>query len=566
MKFKDMPYERTDFEGAKETLKKIMEDFSAAKSPEEQFEVHKRYYELMGHIRTQATLAEIRHSIDTSDAFYEAEKAYYDREMPAFSNLEVAYKNMLYASPFRQQLEQIIGGPAFKNMELAAKSVSDAVIPLMQEENALVTEYEKLLAGAKIDWEGKTCNLSMMTPYLNDQDRKVREKAAEKVNAYFESVEEKLDELYDQLVKNRTEQARKLGFENYTELGYCRMNRNSYWREDVERFRKQIRENWVPFAEEIWENRRQRLGLEKLYNIDEGVSFPEGTPKPVGTPEEILKSGQEMYEELSPETKEFFDFMMEGDLFDVFARPHKQVGGYMTYLPDYKAPFIFANFNGTAGDVDVVTHECGHAFQGYISGKDPIMEHGDITMETAETHSMSMEFFTNPWMEKFFGDRTGDFLTYQLEDAITFVPYGCMVDEFQHIVYDHPEMSPAERKEAWKGLERAYKPHLAYAPESAFFEKGGFWQKQHHIYSYPFYYIDYVIAQTDAFQYRLMMEKDYHKAWESYLELCRESASDFFTNMIQRAGLQSPFEEGTIGRIAGELREIYRKLLANCQK
>ena len=561
MKFKDIPYSRIDFERAKVELRDIMKAFSEAESAEAQFAVHKRYYTLMGHIRTQATLAEIRHSIDTSDAFYEAEKAYYDREMPEFSNLETEYKKLLFQFPYRAELEKIIGGPAFKNIELAARSVSEEIIPLMQEENALATEYEKLLAKARIDWEGNVCNLSMMTPYLNDPDRKVRRQAAGAVNAYFESVSEELDSLYDKLVKNRTEQARKLGFANYTELGYCRMNRNSYWREDVERFRKQIRETWVPFAEEIWEKRRQRLGLERLCNIDEGVSFPEGTPKPVGTPEEILKSGQEMYRELSPETKEFFDFMMEGDLFDVFSRPHKQVGGYMTYLPDYKAPFIFANFNGTAGDVDVVTHECGHAFQGYISGKDPIMEHADITMETAETHSMSMEFFTNPWMEKFFGGRAKEFLLSQLEDAITFIPYGSMVDEFQHIVYDHPEMTPAERKTAWKELEKAYKPHLSYIPECSFFEAGGFWQKQHHIYSSPFYYIDYVIAQTDAFQFRLMMEQDYHKAWERYLELCRESASDFFTNMIRNAGLKSPFEEGTIGGLVTGLREIYQKLL-----
>ena len=557
MKFKDMPYKRIDFEEAKQELADISRDFSQAKDAEEQFAVHKRYYKLMGHVRTQATLAEIRHSIDTSDRYYEEEKSFYDQEMPAFSNQVVSYQKLLYASPYRAELEKIIGGPAFKNMELAAKAVSEAVIPLMQEENALVTEYEKLLAGAKIDWEGETLNLSMMTPYLNHEDREIRKAAAAKVNAFYESIADKLDELYDRLVKNRTEQAKKLGFQTYTELGYCRMNRNSYGREDVERFRAQIKRDWVPFAEEMWEKRRKRLGLEKLCHMDEGLSFPQGSPKPVGTPEEILKSGQRMYEELSPETKEFFDFMLENDLFDVFSRPNKQVGGYMTYLQDYHAPFIFANFNGTAGDVDVVTHECGHAFQGYLSGKDEILEHSDITMETAETHSMSMEFFTNPWMKSFFGDRAEDFLRSQLEDAVVFIPYGSMVDEFQHIVYDHPEMTPAERKEAWKELEHVYKPHLSYEEESPFYAGGGFWQKQHHIYSFPFYYIDYVLAQTDAFQYKIMMQKDYHAAWESYLGFCRESASDFFTNMLEHAGLRSPFEAGTIEQIADGLREIY---------
>lgn len=560
MKFGEMPYQRIDFDATKKELASIMEAFQAAGTAEEQLNVHRRYYKLMGHIKTQATLAEIRHSIDTSDPFYEKEKNYYDQEMPAFLNQEVQYKKLLYHSPYRRELEAVIGGPALKNIELAAKAVSEEVVPLMQQENALVTEYQKLLARAKIDWERQTLNLSMMTPYLNHENRDIRRKAASKVNTFYQGIEEQLDTLYDKLVKNRTEQARKLGFETYTELGYCRMNRNSYGREDIENFRKQIKKDWVPFAEKMWENRRKRLGLAKLYHMDEGLSFPEGSPKPSGTPEEILKSGQEMYEELSPETKEFFDFMMERDLFDVFSRPHKQVGGYMTYLPDYQAPFIFANFNGTAGDVDVVTHECGHAFQGYISGKDPIMEHSDITMETAETHSMSMEFFTNPWMEHFFGDRAADFLKSQLEDAVVFIPYGSMVDEFQHIVYDHPEMTPAQRKEEWKKLEHQYKPHLTYEEESPFYAEGGFWQRQHHIYSYPFYYIDYVIAQTDAFQYKIWMQKDYKAAWESYLSFCQASASDFFTRMLKDAGLDSPFEPGTIRQIAAGLEEIYDRM------
>ncbi|MEE0692843.1 MAG: M3 family oligoendopeptidase [Lachnospiraceae bacterium] len=560
MKFKDMPYKRVDMEAAKQELATIMKEFEAAKTAQEQLEVHKRYYALSERMQTQMTIASIRHSIDTSDEFYEAEKTYYDQEGPAFDNLAVQYKKMLYASLFREEIEKVIGGPAIRNIELASKAVSEEIIPLMQEENALVTEYEKLLASASIDWEGETLNLSTIIPYLNNKDRDIRRKAAAKANEFYKSIEEQLDELYDKLVKNRTQQAQKLGFETYTELGYCRMQRNSYWREEVERFRAQVKKDWVPFAEEMWENRRVRLGLDSMYHMDEGVSFPNGTPTPTGTPEEILKSGQEMYEELSSETKEFFDFMMDGDLFDVFSRPHKQVGGYMTYLPDYHAPFIFANFNGTAGDVDVVTHECGHAFQGYLAGKDPILEHADITMDTAETHSMSMEFFTNPWMEKFFGSRASDFLKSQLEDAVVFIPYGSMVDEFQHIVYDNPNLTPAQRKEAWKKLEAEYKPHMKYEEESSFFAEGGFWQRQHHIYSFPFYYIDYAIAQTDAFQYKIWMQKDYHAAWESYLAFCKSSASDFFTNTVKAAGLDSPFEEGTIGKIVEGLREIYKKM------
>lgn len=556
MKFKDMPYERINFEQAKQELEALMEEMKKAKSGEEQFEVHKKFYKLNDRVQTQVTICSIRHTMDTTDSFYEEEQNYYDTQVPAYSNLCVAYQKLLYGSPFRNVLEEKIGPVAFKNMEIAMKSVSEEVIPLMQEENALVTEYEKLLAGAKIDWEGETLNLSLLTPYLKSKDPEIRKKACRKQNDFFMSISEKLDELYDKLVKNRTQQAKMLGFDTYTALGYLRMQRNCYGREEVENLRRQVKEVFVPFAESLYEKRRERLGLEKMSYAQEQVYGPEGNPEPDGTPEEILAAGQKMYEELSPETREFFDFMMENELLDVFGRKTKAVGGYMTYLPDYKSPFIFANFNGTSGDVDVMTHECGHAFQGYLAAHDPVREHADIGMETAEIHSMSMEFFTEPWYRLFFeGKKAGDYTRMHLEDAVMFIPYGCMVDEFQHEIYDHPELTPDQRKEVWKNLEKVYKPHLFY-DGLPFFEAGGFWQKQHHIYSFPMYYIDYVIAQLCAFEYKAWMDQDYKAAWESYLKLCRMSASRFHTELLKEAGINSPFKDGVISNIVQNLRMI----------
>lgn len=555
MKFKDMPYERIDFAKAKAELSEIMEKSKAAKSGEEQFEIHKMFYRLNDKIQTQVTLCSIRHTIDTTDEFYEKEQNYYDEQIPEYSNLCVEYQKILFHSPYREVLEEKIGQVAFKNMEIAMKSVSEEIIPLMQEENTLVTEYEKLLASAKISWGEETLNLSLLTPYLKHKDAKIRREAQEKQNEFFLSIQDKLDELYDKLVKNRTLQAKKLGFETYTSLGYLRMQRNCYGREEIENLRRQVKEVWVPFAESIFEKRKERLGLSKLSYTDEMVYSPKGNPQPEGTPEEILQAGQQMYEELSPETKEFFDFMMDNELLDVFGRKTKAVGGYMTYIPDYKAPFIFANFNGTSGDVDVMTHECGHAFQGYLAAADPIREHADIGMETAEIHSMSMEFFTEPWYPLFFGKETAqEYTDMHLEDAVIFVPYGCMVDEFQHIIYDNPNLTPKERKQVWKDLERDYKPHLFY-DGLEFFENGCFWQKQHHIYSFPLYYIDYVIAQLCAFEYKIWMDKDRKAAWQSYLKLCRMSAAKFHTELLEEAGLETPFKNGVLAKIVENLKK-----------
>ena len=554
MKFSEMPYTRVDFPAVIAQAQEIIQRASSAKSGEEQFEIHQEFNKLMDHVRTLYTIAHIRRDGDVTNEFYDGEKSYYDEKLPELNAVTNEYKKVLFATPYRQYMEEKIGPVAFKSMELEMKSFDDSLIPLMQEENALASRYSKLIATAKIPFEGEVYNLSLMRKFQTSPDREVRRKAWKAVSEYFQSVTDEIDEIYDKMVKNRTEQARQLGYENYVELGYYRMNRNCYDKEMVENFRKQVKEYFVPFANKLHEQRRQRIGVEKLSYIDTDVYFTNGNPAPIGTPEEILAAGQKMYSELSPQTKEFFDFMMENELFDVLGRKTKRQGGYMTYIPNFKSPFIFANFNGTSGDVDVITHECGHAFQGYLLRDEEIREFADITMETAEIHSMSMEYFAYNWMELFFGDRKDDYLKMHLEDSAAFVPYGCMVDEFQHIVYEKPEMTPAERKAVWAGLEKVYRPHMDYE-EDPFFGQGGFWQKQPHIFGSPFYYIDYCLASVCAMQFKVMMDEDFEKAWKNYYKLCNLSARDFFTNVIVEAGLNSPFEDGCMEKLVDKFEK-----------
>ncbi len=552
MKFSEMPYTRPDIDETKKEFEELIKELDVAKSGEEAFEVHKKFYELTGHLQTASELVLIRHDINTVDEKYNEEKKFFDEAGPVIQNLEVEYQKKLYESPYREYLEKKIGHVAFKNMELSMKSVNEKILPLMQEENKLVTEYNDLLASAKIEFDGKECNLSLMNPYLHSNDRNVRKAAWKKFTEFFTNNKEQFDEIYDKLVKNRTQQGKELGYENYFPLGYARMMRNCYGRSEIAEFRKQVKRDFVPFVEKLHDRRRERLGIDHLMYFDEGVYFKNGNPAPTGDWKQILESGRKLYGELSPETREFMNFMCDNELFDVEGRKNKTTGGYMTYIPDHKSPFIFANFNGTSGDADVITHECGHAFQGYLTANDPIREHADITMETAETHSMSMEFFTEPWMKLLFGDRAKDYVDMHFEDSIMFIPYGTMVDEFQDIIYDDPALSPKTRNEVWRDLEKQYKPHLDYTGNK-YFEEGGFWQKQHHIYDNPLYYIDYCIAGTDALQYKIWMDEDFKGAWASYLKFCKLSASDFFDGLIQSAGLKNPFEDGCLKYVANKL-------------
>lgn len=547
-----MNYLRPDLLKVENEFKELTQEMREATSGEAAFRVHEKFYALTGQIQTASELAMIRHDMNTVDAVYKEERDWFDKNMPLISNLSVEYQKALYESPYRKELVEKIGPVAFKNIELAMKSVDEKILPLMQEENELTTRYNNLLASCKIPFHGEECNLSLLSPYLHHRDRQVRKEAWEAYTSFFMEHEEELDWIYDRLVKNRTEQGRKMGHQNFSPLGYARMMRNSYGAEEIASFRRQVKKDFVPFVEELHERRRKRLGIDHLMYFDEGVYFNEGNPVPIGDDQQILASGRELYGQLSPETREFMDFMCENELFDVEGRKDKTTGGYMTYIPDYRSPFIFANFNGTSDDADVITHECGHAFQGYLTRNDPIREHADITMETAETHSMSMEFFTEPWIDRLFGSDASRYVEMHFEDAMMFIPYGTMVDEFQNIIYEDPSLDPKSRKTVWRDLEKQYKPHLDYG-DNAYLNAGGFWQKQHHIYDLPFYYIDYCIAGTNALQYKVWMDQDYKAAWNSYLTLCKLSASDFFPGLMSAAGLRNPFEDGCLAYIVREL-------------
>lgn len=552
-KLSELPYERVTIEAFEKDASKIIEEFNAAKSGEEQFLIHKKYYTLMAKVSTAMTLAGMRHDGDVSNKFYEGEHEYYNEISPKIESFKVSYQKLLFNSKYKTYIENKMGEIAFKDIEIQLKAFDDVLIPLKQEENAIISMYNKLIAEIKVEFRGETLNLSLLGKYLKSKDRQTRIDAAKVRSKKLLTISDELDEIFDKLVTNRNKQAKAMNYDNYVELGYYNMGCNSYDKNDVAKFRDQVKKFLVPFASKMNEERRCRLGLEKLDYIDEGIYFLEGNPVPIGSANDIFASGKKMYSELSQETEEFFDFMLKHELFDVLGRPNKVSGGYMDMLMLYKAPIIFANFNGTSADIDVITHECGHAFQGYLTRNYEIVEHNNITSETAETHSMSMEFFTEKWMDLFFGDRADDYRKMHLEDAIAFIPYGCMIDEFQEIIYTKPELTPYERREVWKQLEKEYKPNLSFSNDE-FFGDGRTWQLQKHVYNWPFYYIDYCIAQTCALQFKIRMDEDYKDAWQKYVEFCLKSGKDYFPNMLNNVGIKSPFEDGFMKELVEKIK------------
>ena len=554
MKFNEYKYEHLDLEKIKKEFSELIESFEKAENVEGQIIALDEIIKLRNHIETMQTLVSVRHSIDTNDEFYDKENEYMDEISPILFGFTNDFYKALVNSKFKDELIQKYGKFLFDLAENTLKTFSPEIIPDAQEENRLSSKYSKLIASAKIDFDGKELNLSQMVPYTQSKDRNIRFEAAKKVAQFFAENQDEFDNIYDSLVKVRTRMAQKMGYKNFVEFGYKQLSRLEYDARMVEGYRKQVLENIVPLHTELRERQEKRLGVEKLRFYDEAIKFNSGNADPHGSPEWILNNGKIMYNELSKETDEFFTFMTENNLLDLLSKKGKMSGGYCTYIPEHKAPFIFANFNGTSHDIDVLTHEAGHAFQVYQSREFEVPEYLWPSYEACEIHSMSMEFLTWPWMELFFENDTDKYKFIHLSEALLFIPYGVTVDEFQHWVYENPEATPKERREKWIEIEKKYLPTRDYG-EVEELKNGIFWFRQGHIFSSPFYYIDYTLAQICAFQFWIKSRENREKAWKDYLNLCKLGGSKPFFELMKSANLKNPFEEGTLAFVIPKIRE-----------
>ncbi len=547
-KFSTLEYRRPDLDALKETLRQFT---ARAKNAKNYAEIRACMMEMDGlqqELATMASVAMIRHTLDTRDEFYEAENAYLEETFPTIMPDIIALNQVFMSSPFRADFEAEFGRQIFVQMELQQKSFCEANIPLMQREARLTDEYQKIMATAEIPFQGETQNLYGVQKYFGDDDRQVRRAAFQAYSDFYHSHEKRLEEIWDELIALRNEMGRNLGFENYIPLGYLKQGRTDYGVEEVAAFREQVRRELVPLCEKLYEAQARRLGIPRVMVYDEKRIYPDGNAVPAGDDDFMVEQARRMYHEISPETGEFIDFMIGHELMDLKNRPGKASTGYMTDLPSLKAPFVFSCFNQTIGDMQVLTHEMGHAFAGYMAMRSqPISEYYSESTDIAEIHSMAMEQFAYPYAEWFFGDQADKFRFAHLQEAITFVPFGVAVDEFQHICYANPGLTPRERTYEWHKLEEKYMPWRTY-DQDPFMERGGYWYHKLHIYLYPFYYINYTLTTMGAMEFGTRNREDHRKAWEDYKKLCCCGGSMGYKETLRYANLSIPFEEGAVAR------------------
>ncbi len=554
-KFSELVYERPDLEAVQAELREYIEALGKAASYAELRRLFLERRAKDANWSTMRTVAHIRNTADTRDPFYAEEMKYFHRELPRITLLNKEAERVILDSPYREELEAEFGPVLIRDMEVRQKLSDESVVEDMVEEAGLCQEYSRVSSTASTVFRGKTCNFYGLLGAMQSTDRQERKEAMFAWGDLYQETSGQLDEIYSRMVKLRAGMARKLGFDSYTEYAYLNRGRYDYNAADAESFRRQVKEYVVPFCARLREKQAERLGVDRLRYYDESLIFPEGNAVPQGDQQELVKKAARMYHELSEETGEFFDFMMEHELFDLPTRPGKRPGGYCSFLPAYKAPFIFSNFNGTSADVDVLTHEAGHAFEAYTASRlVALPEFTTPGAEVAEIHSMTMEHFAYPYMELFFGEQADRYRYAHLMDALEVIPYMVSVDEFQHRVYAQPDMTAAERRQVWHELEKTYLPWRDYDGHP-FLEEGGFWMQKQHIFLYPFYYIEYALAQMGAFEFYGRMKKDRKEAWEDYYRLCQAGGSLGYFALLKLAHLSNPFEEGTVEKIVRSLEE-----------
>ncbi|MCM1289165.1 MAG: M3 family oligoendopeptidase [Corallococcus sp.] len=553
VKISEIKYVRPDKDEVLAKFADFKSRFCKAGTVEEFYAVHDEYKEFNETLGTNIRIAFIRFTQDTRDEFYAAEQDYLDEIGPEISVAAAEIANCYLNSKFRKDLEKRFPKVMFKNLQMAVDANDPKIVAEKVEQNKLTTAYTKLMSGIVIDFNGEKLPMSGIRKYFTDPDRNLRRDAYIAFGQAIEDNKDKLDELYDKLVKVRTKMGKKLGYKNFSPLGYLQMQRNCYTKEDIAKFRENVLKYLVPLCVKIRNKVGENLNLGQQYVYDDAV-FTKETPKPIGSPKEIFANASKMYNEMSPETGKLFDKMVQCECFDVMSREGKWGGGYCEGLPQYQLPFILSNWNGSAGDIDVLTHEFGHALEFYKSFFIESEFLSSISMETAEVHSMSMEFLVYPWLNLFFGNKTEEYKFYHIGGAVTFIPYGTIVDYFQQTCYDNPEMTPTERNAFYNKIEKQFIPYMSTEGIPAV-QDGRRWQRQAHIFESPFYYIDYCFAQFTALQFLAMSQENYAATFENYIKFLNFGGTKTFTELLSECGLKSPFEE-----------DSFKMVVASCEK
>ncbi len=503
----------------------------------------------------------IRGTMDTKDPFYKEQQQWFDENMIRYDQAVLRFGDAVYNSPHRDYIEEKLGPVYFIGADIQRKTFSDDCIELYQRESELATEYQEIMGSAEAEMMGEKKDLSKLKVLFGHDDRSVRREAFFLYSKLIAQNEKRLEEIWEELIKVRNQIGEKLGYDNFIPIGYLQNQHIDYSPEDIAIFREQVVEEIVPLCEKLFEAQKKRLGIDELMIYDEKAVFPGGNARSAGDEEYMIEKAREMYHNISQETGEFIDYMLDHELFEYKDRPGKASLGYGTMLLSKKAPFVFTHFDGTIADFQVIAGDLGEAFARYIGARSqPIKEYFSATSDIMEFYALTMCQFAYDYAEDFFGDEADKYRFYNMQEIITLIPFACAVDEFQHICYGNPNITPQERMAEWHKLEQKYMPWRKYDGDD-FMERGGYWYNTPHIFLYPFYYIDYALARVHVLEMKKKYALHPEVTWREYMDLIKQGGRLRYKEMVEKANLTPLFREGAVKEAISYAKEVMEESL-----
>ena len=541
-KFSDIPYHRPDVEALQARYDALTRRAREAACPEDLLDVVRQRDALQQEVALCQAVAFIRAFHDVTDEFYQTEL------QDTLPRLEGSLDSQSLAaaiakSPYAPALDRAFG-PQLRRLLTLDHRIHAGGRDLQARISQLTALYQQLTASARYPVHGELLSGGQLRAALASRDR-ARRKAA--YDAQQQTVLENAGQLEDilrQLVHARIDLARANGFDSFADYGDLAQQRLGYGRAELDEFCRQVQTHIAPLYLRLQEEQRQRLGVEALLPYDRALVFPEGNAVPVAA-EELPRAAHRMYHSLSPEAGAFFDEMVRHDLLDVTGSPNKISGmGFCDMLgAPYNMPFVFANCDGTSGDVTVYTHELGHGLQGYLSIRSqPLADYVGLSPDLAEVHSKTMELLAQPYARDFFGDHAGQFLAEHRYDFIKELCAFCSIHIFETWLYEHPDASlksfgRSRNNEPWR--------QQVLAGCDLFTNMA--------LYMSPRYVISYALSIVCAQQLKAAYDADPADGWARYHALCASGGSRTYAETLAAAGLPLPYAPGVVEKLAQDL-------------
>jgi oligoendopeptidase F len=436
----------------------------------------------------------------------------------------------------------------------------EANIPRETRLAELEQQYQKVIGAQTVSFRGQEYTPAQMAPFYEETDRETRREAWERVVRRRLEDRDALDGLFDQMLELRAAVAREAGFASYTDYAYRLRERFDYGVEQAEAFQAAIRDVVVPLAVDLQERRRQALGVETLRPWDLAVDVRGRPPlRPFQGADQLAEGTRQIFDAVDPELGAQFGFMQTRGLLDLANRKGKAPGGYQTTLEDDRLPFIFMNAVGIDGDLRTLLHEGGHAFHTLACRAEPLAAYREAPIEFCEVASMSMELLGARRLEMFYAPADADRSYRQLlEGIVQFFPWMATVDAFQHWLYAHPDHDRAERRAAWSALVDRYGGIVDWSGFEDAREHS--WHRQLHIFLYPFYYIEYGIAQLGALQVWRNARRDRAEAVAAYRRGLALGGSRPLPALFEGAGIRFDFSEATLRPLIDAVCEELERL------